>query len=145
MRKGMAILVALVGVLFFTEVAFSESDGQALNKDTARPTVESQGELLSYSDFWQVKFSKPMAEDTVIIGNVNLYVVGASVGSLGHKNLANDILEACEWSYQTKTNLLTMRCADHVPSCAACALELEFTDKIKDVDGNRLIPRIFEL
>ncbi|WPD22994.1 MAG: hypothetical protein Q3M24_04085 [Candidatus Electrothrix aestuarii] len=136
---------ALIGALFFTAIAFSENDGQASSKDTNQPTVESQGELLPYSDSWQIKFSKPMSADTVIIGNVNLYIVGASAGSLGNKNLANDILEACGWSYETKTNLLTIRCAEHVPECASCALELEFTDKIKDADGNKLIPNIFEL
>ncbi|WLE99000.1 MAG: hypothetical protein QTN59_09210 [Candidatus Electrothrix communis] len=144
-KKRTAVLFTLIGILSFISVVLSETDGQSLSKDITRPTVTSQGSLLSYADSWQVKFSEPMAADTITIGNVNLYTVGASSGTLGHKILVNDVLKECEWSYETKTSVLTIQTAGHISECAACVRELEFTDKIKDVAGNKLISKTFEL
>ncbi len=115
--------------------------------DTTRPTVSFVGEMKRFSSNWQFQFSEAMDQTTITAGNINLYAVGLSIGTAGEKSLSNDILNEYGLSYNETDYTLTINLSVNpdLLICASCTWELEFTDQVKDLAGNSLVAKTFQI
>lgn len=112
--------------------------------------TEFKAELISFKlaplfaeEKIEVKFNKDVDESTLNSSNIKLWAVGISIGTAGEGE-KEDISASINYNYDSKNRTLNITGEHIIGGCVACIYELELTDKVKDVEGNSLVPVTFK-
>lgn len=90
---------------------------------------------------WKFEFNNDIDSQTLKIGNINLYSSSDTSTSQGKKIINNRPIKSLKYNKGDKS--LTILVDTVSLKCSSCTWELDFTDKIEDMEGNSITPKAF--
>jgi len=116
--------------------AYEESSTQEGTVDTIRPNISATSGPDRKLSTWKFEFDEEIDSTTLNIGNINLLSVSDNKKTLNNKPIKSI-------KYNKSEYILTIFVDTNLLECQGCKWELQFTNKIKDLAGNSLIPKSF--